>query len=188
MKELHWLPINQRITYKLCLMMHFIHTQQYPDYMRELMSITATTATRTGLRSASCLSYWKPRIRTKFGERAFSCSGPVAWNSLPIHLQTTTNTNTFKRLLKTYLFTTAYYLFNRFYRLCINVDYVMSAGLLCKWTYNSNVCICNPIITQLNAINQSINQWRVNHPSSWIKTFDNVYESICNYDVKSHHS
>jgi len=29
MKELHWLPINQCITYKLCLMMHFIHTQQY---------------------------------------------------------------------------------------------------------------------------------------------------------------
>jgi len=31
MKELHWLPINQRITYKLGLMMHFIHTQQYTD-------------------------------------------------------------------------------------------------------------------------------------------------------------
>ena len=81
MKELHWLPINQRITYKLCLMMHFIHTQQYPDYMRDLVSMTATTATRTGLRSASGLSYWKPRIRTKFGERAFSYSGLAAWNS-----------------------------------------------------------------------------------------------------------
>ena len=56
MKDLHWLPINQRITYKLCLMMHFIHTQQYPDYMRDLVSMTATTATRTGLRSASGLS------------------------------------------------------------------------------------------------------------------------------------
>ena len=108
MKDLHWLPINQRITYKLCLMMHFIHTQQYPDYMRDLVSMTATTATRTGLCSASGLSYSKPRIRTKFGERAFSYSGPAAWNLLPLHLQTTTDTNTFRRLLKTYLFTTAY--------------------------------------------------------------------------------
>jgi len=108
MKELHRLPINQRITYKMCLMMHFIHVQQYPDIMRDLVLMTATTATRTGLRSASVLSYWKPRIRTKFGERAFSYSGPAVWNSLPIHLQTTTNTNTVKRLLKTYLFTTAY--------------------------------------------------------------------------------
>jgi len=33
MKELRLLPINQCITYKLCLMMHFIHTQQYPDYL-----------------------------------------------------------------------------------------------------------------------------------------------------------
>jgi len=74
MNELHWLPINQRITYKMCLIMHFIHTQQYPDYMRDLVPMTATTATRTGLRLASGLSYWKPRIRTKFGERA-SVSG-----------------------------------------------------------------------------------------------------------------
>jgi hypothetical protein len=108
MKELHWLPINQRIQYKLCLMMHSIHTQQCPDYMRDLVSTTAALATRTGLRSASGLSYWKPRVRTKFGERAFGFSGPAAWNSLPTHLQTTTNTNTFKRLLKTHLFTTAY--------------------------------------------------------------------------------
>jgi len=110
MKELHWLPINHAAHHTLCLMMHFIHAQRPPDYMRDLVSMTATTATITGLRSASCLSYWKPRIRKKFGERAFSFSGTAAWNSLPIHLQTTTNTNTFKCLLKTYLglFTTAY--------------------------------------------------------------------------------
>jgi hypothetical protein len=82
--------------------------QRYPDYMRDLVSMTATTATRSGLRSATGLLYRKPRIRTKFGERAFSFSGPAAWNSLPTYLQTTTDTNTFKHLLKTYLFATAY--------------------------------------------------------------------------------
>jgi len=35
------------LTYKLCLMMHFIYTQQYPDYMRDLVSMTVTTATRS---------------------------------------------------------------------------------------------------------------------------------------------
>jgi len=84
--------------------------------------------------------YW-----TSFGQRplvleAKDPNESAAWNSLPIHLQTTTNTNTFKRLLKTYLFTTTYYLFNCFYRLRIN-DYVMSAGLLCKGTYNFIVCM-----------------------------------------------
>jgi hypothetical protein len=108
MKALHWLPVNQRIEYKLCLTMHLIHTQQCPDYMRDLVTMTATSATRTGLRSASSLTYRKPRVQTKFGERAFSFSGPTIWNSLPAYLQATSNTNTFKRLLKTHLFAAAY--------------------------------------------------------------------------------
>jgi len=28
-------------------------------------------------------NYSEPRLWTKFGERAFSHAGPVAWNSLP---------------------------------------------------------------------------------------------------------
>jgi len=90
MKELHWLPINQRITIIQAVSNDAFHSHTaYLEYMRDLVSMTATTATRTGLRSASGLSYWKPRIRTKFVERAFSYSGSAAWNSLPIHLQTT---------------------------------------------------------------------------------------------------
>jgi hypothetical protein len=108
MKDLHWLPVNQRIKYKLCVMMHLIFTQQCPEYMNELVSLTASSSTRPGLRSASGLTYRKPKIRTKFGERAFSFSGPAAWNSLPDYLQSTTNTNSFKRLLKTHLFAAAY--------------------------------------------------------------------------------
>jgi len=43
-------------------------------------------------------------MRTKFSERAFSFSGPVAWNSLPADIRCTTNRQTFKTLLKSYLF------------------------------------------------------------------------------------
>jgi len=105
LKDLHWLPVNQRIKYKLCLMVHQIHTQQCPDYTRDLVRSTATGATRSGFRSANNLSYRKPDVRTKFGERTFSYSGATAWNSLPPCLQSTTNTNSFKRKLKTHLFT-----------------------------------------------------------------------------------
>jgi hypothetical protein len=108
LKQLHWLPINFRIKYKLCLMMHLILTQQCPDYMIETTSLTATSATRVGLRSGNGLSFRQPKVRTKFGERAFSYSGPAAWNSLPNYLQSTTNTNNFKHLLKTHLFAAAY--------------------------------------------------------------------------------
>jgi hypothetical protein len=108
LKELHWLPVNLRIKYKLCLLMHLIHTHQCPQYLQQIVSLTSISATRPGLRSSSGLSYYKPWIRTKFGERAFSVAGPAAWNSLPFSLQATINTNSFKRQLKTHLFNSHY--------------------------------------------------------------------------------
>ena len=89
-------------------MMRLIHTQLCCGYIRDLVTSTATSAARSGLRSASSLSYRKPAVRTKFDERAFSYLGPAAWNSLPDCLQSSTNTNTFKRQLKTHLFTEAF--------------------------------------------------------------------------------
>ena len=32
LKQLHWLLVEQRITYKLCLLMHLIHTRQAPQF------------------------------------------------------------------------------------------------------------------------------------------------------------
>ena len=40
------------------------------------------------------------RTCTKLGERAFSVSGPVAWNALPATIRNTTDSKLFKRLLK----------------------------------------------------------------------------------------
>ena len=42
-----------------------------------------------------------PRLRTKFGERAFSFSGPSAWNALPADIRDEICTATFKKKLKT---------------------------------------------------------------------------------------
>ena len=108
LKRLHWLPVKQRIIYKLCLLMHMIHTQQCPVYMADMVQSTAKTASRPGLRSANHLLYRKPALKSKFGERAFSHAGPAAWNSLPNHIQCDSNTNSFKKQLKTFLFTSAF--------------------------------------------------------------------------------
>jgi len=107
--QLHWLPVNQRITYKLCLLMHLVHVKHCPDYLNNLVHLTADSATRPGLRSASHLSYRKPALASKFSERAFSYAGPAAWNSLPDHIQSITNTASFKRQLKTFLFSACSY-------------------------------------------------------------------------------
>ena len=61
---------------------------------------------RQRLRSASRHQLIVPRHRcTKFGRRAFSVAGPTAWNSLPDYLRDPSlSKDTFRRLLKTYLF------------------------------------------------------------------------------------
>ena len=43
-------------------------------------------------------------MRLKLGQRAFSYAAPAAWDSLPPSLQQMTNTDSFKRHLKTDLF------------------------------------------------------------------------------------
>ena len=48
------------------------------------------------------------KFKLKFGERSFSLAGPADWNSLPTSLQEITNTETFKRHLKTHLFRLSY--------------------------------------------------------------------------------
>ena len=94
LRSLHWLPIKFRIIYKLCVLMHLVRVGRSPAYLPG----------RERLRSSSSFQYELPRLKLKFGERSFSFSGPKAWNSLPSNLQEHTNTDTFKKLLKTHLF------------------------------------------------------------------------------------
>jgi len=59
LKQLHWLPVEQRITYKLCLFMHHIHTGQAPQYLR--------VARLNGLRSAKNKNYTVSQKNKTFG-------------------------------------------------------------------------------------------------------------------------
>jgi hypothetical protein len=109
LQQLHWLPISYRITYKLCVLMHQVHTGHCPSYLSNLVTATADLSSRQALRSASSLRYEIPRTKLKFGERAFSFTGPSAWNSLPPDLQKQSDSKIFfKKLLKTFLFAAAY--------------------------------------------------------------------------------
>jgi len=49
--------------------MHLIHTNQRPAYMVEMVELTATSSSLSGLQSASHLIYRKPALKTK---QAFS--------------------------------------------------------------------------------------------------------------------
>ena len=107
LQQLHWLPVEYRIKYKLCALMHQIHTGRAPQYFVDSVQSVAESSRRPGLRSANTADYVKRCTRTKFGERCFS-HGPAAWNSLPASIKLTTDTNRFKKLLNAHLFHIAF--------------------------------------------------------------------------------
>jgi len=48
LKQLHWLPVEQRISYKLCILMHYIHTGQAPQYLSNCVSTISSSGPGTG--------------------------------------------------------------------------------------------------------------------------------------------
>ena len=109
LRALHWLPVKQRIEFKLCLLVHLAVNGRAPSYLQDLITPSASVPGRASLRSASNHDLVVQSSHLKLGDRTFSVAGPRAWNRLPIELKTVTDTALFKRKLKTYLFTAAYH-------------------------------------------------------------------------------
>ena len=99
-KQLHWLPVRQRITFKVATLMHSVFHQNCPPYLRDLIQFVNNDPTKRRLRSATTRTAATVRARTKLGDRAFSATAPSTWNSLTL-IQ-------FRKQLKTYLFEQAF--------------------------------------------------------------------------------
>ena len=104
LRDLHWLPVNFRIMYKLCLMIQAAHNHRCPVYISRLVTSTVIIQSRSRLRSATSNRYEVPKTRLKFGKRAFSVAEPCAWNNLAEEITDICELDTFKSTLKTYLF------------------------------------------------------------------------------------
>ena len=108
--ELHWLPAETRIQYKLCLLVHHALAGRAPAYITDLLlPVAAVTSRQTVLRSATTNTLFTPRTRLRFRERAFRVAPPKAWNQLLNNVRSLRDTNSFKKKLKTFLFTKFYY-------------------------------------------------------------------------------
>jgi len=78
-----------------------------PGISRWTCELVSGKLSSTCLRSTSSSVYSKPRLRTKFAERAFSFSGPAKRNCLqPSDLRMITDTTIFKKKLKAYFYKT----------------------------------------------------------------------------------
>lgn len=104
--DLHWLPIAQRIEFKVLLLTFKIMNGLAPDYLCNLIQPYVPPRT---LRSGSKYLLSEPVGRTMtYGNRAFSIMAPKLWNNIPITIRMAKSVKHFKKLLKNYLFEIAY--------------------------------------------------------------------------------
>lgn len=103
-KQLHWLPVDKRIEFKLCLMVHECLYGSAPHYLSTLIHITPSSQS---LRSQYAPFLYQPLSNySKCG--AFSIIGPKLWNRLPHYIRMIRNRDLFKSTLKTFLFNKLY--------------------------------------------------------------------------------
>jgi len=104
--RLHWLPVPERIIFKILLLTFKALHGMAPLYLQELL--TPYQPVRA-LRSADHNLLSVPRTKLKYyGDRSFSKAAPVLWNKLPLGIRQATQLSQFKSMLKTHLFRVTY--------------------------------------------------------------------------------
>ena len=106
LKQLHWLPVQQRIQYKILLLTYKALNGQAPEYITSMLTHYKPSR---ALRSEDRYLLVTPKHRlVGFGKRAFTTAAPTLWNPLPLDLKSSPSVDSFKRGLKTHLFRAAY--------------------------------------------------------------------------------
>ena len=106
LKELHWLPIHVRPTYKLLTIAYSVMHCLAPEYLAELLD---RHHPRRVLRSASAELFCVPFSQTvRHGDRRFSVAVATLWNELPNSVRMIETLPLFRTHLKTHHFRGAF--------------------------------------------------------------------------------
>ena len=113
LNELHWLPIQFRSEFKLATLVYkFIHTG-FPKYFAPHLSTYCTTYNTR--RSQSVTNFlnvpkFQPTIHKSTKQFGFSFvfDAHIVWNSVPEDIRASPTIASFRKKLKTYLYTKAY--------------------------------------------------------------------------------
>jgi len=112
LRELHWLRVPERITFKLASLVFRCLNGTTPLYLADSINRTDVVETRRSLRlrSSSLTAVDVPVTRRNtIGDRTFPVIAARARNSLPSFVTSASSLSTFKRYLMTYLFAVSYW-------------------------------------------------------------------------------
>jgi len=101
LRQLHWLPVQSRIRFKLATITYKALSTNSPHYLASLIHYHQPVRS---LRSSDQHYLHPTPSSTNFGSRSFRCSAPTIWNSIPLEIRSSQTVETFKRNLKTHYF------------------------------------------------------------------------------------
>ncbi len=105
-KQLHWLPLQARMEFKISAITWKCLHDQAPSYLKELIQIKQN---RRVTRSNKSIVLIEPNTNlVTGGDRAFRKVAPKLWNKLPDKIRNSETYETFKKHLKTHLFRASY--------------------------------------------------------------------------------
>ena len=105
LKHLHWLPVQQRIIFKIALVTFNVRTFEQPSYLHSLLDNYIPSR---NLRSERQHLLRIPFQKSATARRSFAFAAPTVWNSLNSSTREATSIGILKTRLKTELFLSAF--------------------------------------------------------------------------------
>ena len=101
-KDLHWLPIQERINYKIIVTVYKCIHRLAPNYLSSILT-TITRDNRLRLKQV-CRELNTHSCAKVVGKQAFGTRASELWNKLPLNIRTIRTLQSFKQTLKTHPF------------------------------------------------------------------------------------
>ena len=100
--DLHWLPVEYRIIYKILLLVCKAIKGLSPSIISSLLSFCSSSCSLRSFLN-KLLQVPRSKLESYQGDRRFSIAGLKLWNSIPASLRNTDSLNSFKKHLKTFI-------------------------------------------------------------------------------------
>ena len=100
LRQLHWLPVKQRIHFKIATLTYRTLQSGSPSYLSSLINFNNPSRP---LHSSSLNLLHVPFTAKAIGRKGFQFTAPTIWNTIPQNIRLLPSIGSFRRSLKTHL-------------------------------------------------------------------------------------